>query len=131
MSRFDKDAAMTAELERLSRAGCRGSERYPTIQAIARTDLSMGAYPDLAKQRFWEITVFRVRPGHDADLRRPPRRTSRRARSTPGAQFRTYEVIAGMPQPTFVLFSSVTSYGAFDQMLQDNVKTMQAFTPER
>ena len=131
MSRFDKDAAMTAELERLSRADAEVLNGTRTIQAIARTDLSMGAYPDLAKQRFWEITIFRVRPGHDADFEAAAKAYIAAAqRSTPGAQFRIYEVIAGMPQPTFVLFSSVTSYGAFDQMLQDNVKTMQAFTPD-
>ncbi len=61
MRRYDNDAAMTAELERLSHADGEVVNSTRTIQAAARPDLSMGSYPDLAKQRFWEITIFRVR----------------------------------------------------------------------
>ncbi len=131
MARFDKDAAMTAELDRLSRADADVLDGTRTIQAVARTDLSLGAYPDLARQRFWEISIFRVRPGHDSDFETAAKAYIAAAqRSSPSAQFRTYQVIAGMPQPTFILFSSVTSYGEFDQMMQNDTKTMQAFTPD-
>src|SRR2546430_626129 len=68
MNRYDSDAAMTAELDRLSRADADVINSSRTIQAVARPDLSMGAYPDLSKQRFWEITLGRVRPGHEADF---------------------------------------------------------------
>lgn len=131
MARYDKDAAMTAELDRLARADADVLEGTRTIQAFARTDLSMGDFPDLAKQRFWQILVFRVRPGHDADFETAAKAYIAAAqRSSPSAQFRTYQVIAGMPQPTFILFSSVASYGEFDQMMQSDTKTMQAFTPD-
>jgi hypothetical protein len=46
---------------------------------------------------------------------RGPRRTRPRQRSDPTAQFRTYQVIAGMPTPTYIIFSSVAAYGEFDQ----------------
>ena len=48
MKRYDSDPATTAELERLSRADAEVLEGTRTIQAMARPDLSMGAYPDLA-----------------------------------------------------------------------------------
>jgi hypothetical protein len=51
MRRYDNDAAMTAELERLSRADGEVLNSTRTIQAAARPDLSMGSYPDLAKRR--------------------------------------------------------------------------------
>ncbi len=35
------------------------------IQAMARKDLSMGTFPDVARTRFVEVTWFRVRPGHE------------------------------------------------------------------
>ena len=34
-----------------------------SVELRARPEYSSGAYPDLAKQRFWEVTVFRMRPG--------------------------------------------------------------------
>jgi hypothetical protein len=131
MSRFDKDAAMTAELQRLSRADAEVLNNTRTIQAIARTDLSLGAYPDLTKQRFWEITIFRVRPGHEGEFDEAAKAYAASAqRAAPSTQFRTYEVVAGMPQPTYLVFSSVASYSEFDQMQQNGMKTMQSFTPE-
>jgi hypothetical protein len=131
MSRYDKDAAMTAELARLSRADAEVLNNTRTIQAMARTDLSMGAFPDLAKQRFWEITTFRLRAGHEGDFEAAAKAYIAAAqRAAPGTQFRTYEVIAGMPQPTYIIFSSVGSYGEFDRMFQDGVKTMQDFTAD-
>ena len=131
MSRYDKDATMTAELDRLSRADADVLDGTRTIQAIARTDLSMGSFPDLTKQRFWEITVFRVRPGHNDDFAAAAKAYAAAAqRSAPTTQFRTYEVIAGMAQPTYIVFSSVPSYGEFDRMLQDGMKTMQGANTE-
>ena len=35
------------------------------IQARARQDLSYGTCPDRQKRRFFEMTWFRVRPGHE------------------------------------------------------------------
>jgi uncharacterized membrane protein YidH (DUF202 family) len=44
--RYEKDAAMTAELDRLSRADAEVLNNTRTIQAWARTDLSMGSFPE-------------------------------------------------------------------------------------
>lgn len=131
MTRDEKNTALTAELDRLSRADGDVLNNTRTIQAMARTDLSMGAFPDLAKQRFWEITIFRVRSGHEDEFDAAAKAYIASAtRVAPNAQFRTYQVIAGMVQPTYIIFSSVTGYGEFDQMFQDGMKTMQGFTPD-
>ena len=41
-----------------------------------------------------------------------------------------YQVIAGLPTPTFLLFSSVESYAAFDKTLADEIATLKGATPE-
>jgi len=131
MRRYDNDAATTAELERLSRADGEVLNSTRTIQAAARPDLSMGAYPDLTKQRFWEITIYRVRPGHDQEFENAAKAyISSAQRSAPTLQFRTYQVIAGMQGPTFIVFASVPSYAAFDQMFANSMKTMQGANAE-
>lgn len=131
MRRFDNDAATTAELDRLSRADADVLEGFRRIQAMARPELSMGAYPDLAKQRFWEISVFRVRPGHEQEFDAAAKAyISAAQRSAPGVQFRTYQVLAGMLTPTYIIFSSVPSYADFDQMFANGMKLMQGANAE-
>jgi hypothetical protein len=125
------DTVLAAELARLSRADAEVVDEYRVIEAIARPDLSHGAFPDLAKVRFWEVTTFRVRPGHEADFEAAAKAYGAATeRVVPGHSYRVYEVTAGMPGPTFLVFSSVESYAQFDQMDVDGQKTMQAFTPE-
>lgn len=121
-----RDVALQADLDRLSRADAEVLEGTRTVQAMARPDLSMGAYPDLSKQRFWEISIIRVRPGHEQEFDAAAKAYGAAAqRSAPNAQYRIYQVIAGMPTPTYIIFSSVPNYGAFDEMLADGMKTMQ------
>jgi hypothetical protein len=130
MTRYDNNAAMTAELERLSRADAEVLNSTRTIQAVARPDLSHGAYPNLAKQRFWEISIFRVRPGHEQEFDAAAKAYGSAAeRAGPHQSFRVFQVIAGMVGPTYLIFSSVESYDQFDQMLAEGMQTMQGATP--
>jgi len=127
MMRYDKDAAMMAELERLSRADADLINSSRTIQAMARPDLSMGSFPDLTKQRFWEISVVRVRPGHEAEFDAAAKAFGSAAqRASPATRYRVYQVLAGMPTPTYILFSSVATFAEFDQMFANAMKSMQA-----
>lgn len=124
-----RDAPIQDELDRLSRADAEVLDGIRTIQAMARPDLSMGTFPDLTRQRFWEISIARVQPGHEAEFDAAAKAYGTAAqRSAPNAQYRIYQVIAGMPTPTYIIFSSVANYGDFDQMFADGMKTMQNAT---
>lgn len=131
MKREDADPVLSAELTRLSRADADMLNGTRTIQAMARKDLSAGAFPDLAKQRFFELTTFRVRPGHEQGFDAAAKAygaAAKRAGATQG--YRVYEIIAGGPGPTYLIISSVAGYGDFDQMVLDGQKTMKGFTAE-
>jgi hypothetical protein len=120
MKRDDADPVLSAELARLSRADAEYLNGSRVIQAMARTDLSMGAYPDMSKARFYQISFVRVRPGQETrfeEAAKAYRSAAVRLGSDP--RVRIYQVIAGMPGPTFVLFSSVEDYAAFDKMMTD------------
>ena len=96
------NAALTAELARLSRADADHINSVRNIHAAARTDLSYGAFPDMGLARFWEITTFRVRPGHEEGFASAAKAYAAAAkRATPNASWRTYEVLAGLPGPTY------------------------------
>src|SRR3989304_662181 len=65
-------------------------------QAGARPALSHGAFPDVAMMRFWEISTFRVKPGHEEEFAAAAKAyAAAAARSAPSASWRTYEGVGG------------------------------------
>jgi hypothetical protein len=127
----DTDPVLAAELARLSRADADMLNSLRVMQARARKDLSYGAFPDLAKTRFNEITIFRVRPGHEAQFEAAAKAygaSTKRSGATAG--YRVYEVIAGIPGPTYLILSSVAAYSEFDQAMADGDKAMKGASAE-
>ena len=124
LKRESEDPVLSAELDRLSRADAEHVSNVRQIQAIARKELSHGAFPEVAKQRFYEITVFRVKPGRESGFADAAKAYGAAAgRGAADVNYRVYQVIAGMPEPTYLIFSSVESFGAFDKMLANGEAT--------
>lgn len=125
------NAVPTAELTRASEADAAHIDLQPTLETMARPDLGHGAYPDMSKQRFWEITMMRVKPGHEdqfAATAKAYKAFSSRARPT--AAWRIYQVTAGMPGPTFLIFSSVESFSKFDALFAEGMTGDSQLTAE-
>ena len=59
------DDPVLAAKSRLARADAAHVNNLRVVYLRARKELSRGAFPDIGKQRFYEITIFRVRPGHE------------------------------------------------------------------
>ena len=131
MARDEANAELSAEQARLSAADAEHVESLPSLEAMARADLSHGTYPDLNKQRFWEITTMRVRPGHDDQFAAAAKAyKGMAARSMPNARWRVYQVSAGMPGPTYLIFSSTESFGKFDGMFAESMAAEKTMTAE-
>lgn len=131
LKRDDGDAVLTAELTRLRRADAEMINSVRVIHARARKDLSYGAYPDLATQRFFEITWFRVRPGHEQQFEAASKAygaAAKRAGVSDG--FRVYEVVAGVAGPSYLIFASTQSFSDFDRAMTDGEKTMKGANTE-
>ena len=131
MARDEANAELSAELERLSAADAAHVDSLPSLEAMARPDLSHGVYPDLNKQRYWEITIMRVRPGHEDQFAAAAKAyKALAARSMPTARWRVYEVSAGMPGPTYLIFSSVESFGQFDATFAESMAGEKTVTAD-
>ena len=131
MKREDKDPVLSAELARLSLADAEYISSVKNMQAQARADLSAGEFPDLAKARFFAITVYRLKPGHDEEFEAVLKSVaSARLRVAPKLGFRVYRVAAGMPSGTYLIISSVEKYEDFDAMAAALPATVKALTPE-
>ena len=127
----DKDPMLAAELERLAKGDAEFLSEQSGIQAMAMPELSYGAFPDLGKMRYYEITTFRIRPGHqEAWMAATKAYKAATARAVPNASWRTYAVVAGAPGGTYLIFSSVGSFGEFDKMMADDQTIMKGATPE-
>jgi len=123
--------ALSADLARLQKGDADHINSTRTIHAVARTDLSYGAFPDMGLARFWEVTTFRVRPGYEEAFANVAKAYAAAAkRAAPNVSWRTYQVIAGLPGPTFLIFSSVQSFADFDRGMKDDMEIGKAFTPE-
>ncbi len=130
MKREDTPALATS-LERLSRSDAEDVNRVSGILARARKDLSHGPYPDSAKQRFYSVTVFRVKPGKEAEFEAAAKAFgSATERAGVSHNYRVYQVVAGLPSPTYLIFASCTDYGAFDQYMADSDSIMKAATSD-
>jgi hypothetical protein len=131
MRRDESNKQLSAEVDRLMKVDADYLTNVRVLQAMARPELSYGKYPDIGKQRFWEITWFRVRPGHEQQFEAGAKAyIAATGRSVPDASFRTYEITAGMPGPVYLVFSSVPAYGDFDRMASESQKNWGAMTPD-
>jgi heme-degrading monooxygenase HmoA len=131
MARENDDAVLSAEVKRLQKVDADVLNNVSVIQARGRKELSMGAFPELAKTRFVEITIFRVRPGHEREFEAAAKAYSSAAkRAAPETSFRVYEVIAGIPGPTYFVFSSTQSFAQFDKATEDGMATMKGASDE-
>ncbi|HXV85285.1 MAG TPA: hypothetical protein VD793_01230 [Gemmatimonadales bacterium] len=131
MKRDAADPVLTAELERLSRGDAEFLNNVRVMHAMGRRDLSMGTFPDLSKARFTEVTWFRVRPGREGDFEAAAKAyRSAAQRSSPTTSYRIYEIVAGVPGPTYLVFATVGSFGEFDQMAAAGQATMRGANPE-
>jgi len=131
LKRSADDPALATELSRLARADSAHITNLRQVLLSARKDLSRGAFPDAARQRFYEVTIFRVRPGHEDQFEAAAKAYGASAgRTAPTTAYRVYEVMAGMPAPAYMVISSVVGFNEFDKGFGDGQATMKGVTKE-
>lgn len=131
MARDEANAELSAQLQRLSMADAEHLDGYDVLEAVAVPELSHGAFPDLNMARFWEITTMRLRPGTEAQFAAAAKTYGALAgKNAPSMSWRVYRVSAGLPGPSFIIFSSVRSFGEFDKMMAADQAIMAGATPE-
>jgi hypothetical protein len=127
----EKDPALAAELERLGKGDAEFRAEESAMQAVAMPHLSHGAFPPPGKMKFYEITTFEIRPGHEAAWEAATKAyKAAAARSAPNASWRTYAVVAGAASGTYLVFSSAGSFAEFDRMTAEGEAIMKGATPE-
>ena len=132
MAAEQKDPALAAELERLKKGDAEFRAEQTALQAVASAGPQPRGLPghrEDAVLRDHHLPDPAGAPGRlDGRHRRPTRPPS--ARSAPNAGWRTYDVVAGAPGGTFLIFSSVGAFADFDRMMAEGEAAMKGATPD-
>lgn len=128
---YDDHPALAEETARLWTADAPYLSAARQVQAVGRPDLSIGPFADIARHRFWEISVFRVRIGHEAAFEAALQAfTAAAERLNTGQSFRTYQVVAGMNGSNYMFFTSMEALGYLDQMMEEGSAMFQQLTDD-
>jgi hypothetical protein len=131
MKRESSDPALAKELDRLALEDSKYIDSMAIIQARARPELSVGEFPDMVSMRFIQVTVIQIRPGQETAFEDSVKAYgAARKRADAKASFRFYQVLAGMPGPSYLVFMSVTDFAEFDQVLAADAAARKGATPE-
>lgn len=129
MKHDEGDPVLSAELERLAARDAEFISNATTIQTVARPELSVGKFPELAKARFYQISIYSVRPGQNAKFEAIVKATNAsRLRVSPNTSYRVYSVTAGMAGGTYIVMTSVEDYGQFDQLTKERQAARDGMT---
>lgn len=133
---IDAAPGLSAQLDRLSQEDAANVASVRTILARYVPETSNGPDINPAEMRVWEIIIFRVRPGKEGNFVEGAKLyQSLVQQAKVNAPWATYEVMAGMPGPTYLVFSPhktlaeidpATGVGGAIQKLM-NEETMKKF----
>lgn len=123
------NAELSAELKRLQKADAEHVSAGRSLHLVGRPDLSAGTFPTVAKVRYYEITWFRVRPGHEQEFAQVAKAfQGAYKKAAPQSAYRVYEVVAGAPGPTFLLFTSFQALAELDRVPAVDEAVMKALS---
>ncbi len=130
MKREDKDPVLSAAMRKLAKADAEYISASRVIRAKAKPELSVGAFPDLTKTRFFKITTLRVRPGRERQFEEVAKAYAAIMKRAPKASYRMYEVLAGERLPSYLVFESVESYAEIDQHMAEGEEAFKKASAE-
>ena len=109
-----KDAALAAALDRANLAD--GELLAATDQAalVLRPELSLRDNVDIPHMRYFEISRFHVRPGHDKDWEALVKLYQRGCDKIPDCHWAAYQAVYGLEDGTYIIFNPMKSASEID-----------------
>ena len=121
-----KNAALSAALDRAAVADGDLLQSYETSMFVLRDDYSLNAATDLAHDRYFEIGVFHVKPGHDEDWSSIMKLVKDAYAKVPGVQWAMYERVYGGPDHYFIYITPLKSAAEIDTNFANGPKFVEA-----
>ena len=123
----DKSTALTAEFDHASMADGELLDGIDTAVLTYNEELSYHPHPDISHARYYEITVFHVRPGHRKDWFEVTKMYKDLCeKSGSSAHWATYEAAYGLDGGTYVALTHRDSLTEIDQSFGESKKFLEA-----
>jgi hypothetical protein len=121
MNASHKDAAYSAKIDTALAADSALLESVTTSAYAYRGDLSLRAPVDIGHMRYFEISIFHVRIGHEKDWEALSKMYMNAYDKVPDAHWATFEKMYGADSAnTFIIVSPMKSLGEVDQEIVDD-----------
>ena len=128
---IDAAPGLTQELDRLSQADAANINGVRTLLARHVPEASNGPDINPAEMRAWEVVIFRVRPGKEGSFYQGAKVYQSVVQQASVAwPWATYEVLAGMPGPTYLVFVPHKTLAEIDPATGAAAAIQKAMTEE-
>ena len=125
-----KNATLSAALDRAAVADGDLLQSYETSMFFLRDDFSLDPGTDLPHDRYFEIGVFHVKPGHDEDWSSIMKLVKDAYAKIPDAQWAMYERAYGGPENYFIYITPLKSAAEIDRNFANGPKFVEAIGKE-
>jgi len=112
----EKNATLAAALDRASMADGELLSEAAGLTLVYREDQSLRANTvNIARMRYFEITVFHVKPGHEKDWDDAVKLVTPVYEKMPDVHWATFEAAYGAPSGTYAIFTPMKSLDEVDK----------------
>ena len=125
-----KNPTLSAALDRAMVADGDLLQTYETSIFVLRPDFSLNPGTDLAHDRYFEIGVFHVKPGHDEDWSSIMKLVKDAYAKVPGVQWAMFERAYGGPEGYFIYITPLKSAAEIDTNFANGPKFVEAIGSE-
>jgi hypothetical protein len=125
-----KNATLSAALDRAEVADGDLLQSYETSAFVLRDDYSLNAATDLAHDRYFEIGVFHLKPGHDQDWGSIMKLVKDAYAKVPDVQWAMYERAYGGSEGYFIYITPLKSAAEIDRNFTNGPKFAEAIGKE-
>jgi hypothetical protein len=124
------NATLSAALDRAEVADGDLLQSYETSAFVLRDDLSLNAATDLAHDRYFEIGVFHVKPGHDEDWSVIMKLVKDAYSKIPEVRWAMYQRAYGGSEGYFIYITPLKSAAEIDRNFANGPKFVEAIGKE-
>lgn len=124
---IEKNAALQAELDRLSQADGEHLANHTVMFATHREDLSYRATVNIPEMRYFMVTTFRVKPGRGAEFAAARKIVNAaHEKANMDEHWAVYQVTSGAPTGTYLLLLPMKSMAELDAAQEMHGKAYEA-----
>lgn len=125
-----KNGALSAALDRAAVADGDLLQTYETSMYVLRDDFSLNPGTELAHDRYFEIGVYHVKPGHEEDWDAIMKLVKDASAKVPDAQWAMYERVYGGSQNYFIYITPLKTASEIDRNFANGPKFVEAMGKE-